>query len=324
MFRLDQRAEDKHSNRTEGQRLLQTRHYAEAESYLTVALGEKHSRKYRAEILAQLSMAQMKQNKLAEAEESARAALFCAKDHASEWQAGESLVAIQIAQGNTVAAIATMAAMEDAEESRPKPDLRRLAASSRQRGKLLLEAGRTKEGLAALDESAQFSVNAWGPEALETAHSLAEIGGVLSQTGHLLEEQRRLGEALKIYKVTSGYNSAEASLSLRNLAISLEASGDDDRAAAEYERYITASELQIGVDPKTAAGAKIRLGALYIRSGRTDAARELLLPVIRLLDRTTGPELAEALQLMATADEQAGRRQDAAQWRAQAARLNIA
>jgi hypothetical protein len=44
---------DKHFNRTEGQRHLHARNYAEAERHLTAALDEKHSRKHRSEISGQ-------------------------------------------------------------------------------------------------------------------------------------------------------------------------------------------------------------------------------------------------------------------------------
>src|SRR5262249_38255649 len=102
----------KHFNRTEGQRHLQARNYAEAEKHLTVALNEKHSQQHRAEMLAQLAKAQTKQNRLDSAEESARAALSLAKSSVSQWEAVDSLVAIQIAQGNVEAAIATLESME--------------------------------------------------------------------------------------------------------------------------------------------------------------------------------------------------------------------
>src|SRR5437868_6098197 len=120
-----------HLNRTEGERHLQARNYAEAEKHLTLALNEKHSRKHCAEILTQLAKVRFKLNKLTAAEESARAALPQAGGNlACRWEAVEALAEIQFAQGNTAAAIETLDAMERLEKSSSLPDLKKLATAS--------------------------------------------------------------------------------------------------------------------------------------------------------------------------------------------------
>jgi tetratricopeptide (TPR) repeat protein len=310
----------KNLNRMEGERHLQARNYAEAEKHLTLALQEKHSAKHQVEILVQLAKAQVKQGKLEPAEETARAALSAAGDHEAQWEAAECLTEIQVARGNQAEAARTLAEMELSEKERSQPDTKRLARASRQRGRLLLETGREAEGLAALEESARLSEAAWGAQDPEMAHSLGEIGAVQVQLGNQAEAQRLLRRALEIYGNRSECLEG-ASRSLQQLAMSLEASEEYSAAAKEYERFISMTERQIGGDRSTVPDAKVRLAALYIQAGRSAPARELLLPVIRVLERTPSAALVDALQVMAIAEDLLGRPEDAAVWRGKLAKL---
>lgn len=81
---------------------------------------------------------------------------------------------------------------------------------------------------------------------------------------------------------------------------------------------------QVGVNPLENAETQVRLAGLYLKAGRTGPARELLNQAIPLLERNGGQPLAQALQLLALAEEQSGRPEEAERWREVASNLATA
>ena len=316
---------DKHLNRTEAQRHLDARNWAQAETHLVAALKEKHSSKINGELLAHLSKAQLKQNKLEQAAATASAGVDLArKDQTSVWGALDSLASVQLAQGDKKAALDTLESMERFEKERSKPDMARLLQSARRRGTILSESGRHADARKAFEESLKLTEQTHGPNHLETANSLTEVGVIYRQTGAHPEAQQHLQRALTIYRSTEEPNPLQISESLRNLAMSLEESGDLARATAEYERFVSHCERQVGGNDKNLVNAQVRLSSLYVRSGRSSAAREILSTAIGALERNQGDALEEALQIMALAEDQAGRPQQAAACREKAERIAAA
>ena len=313
---------DRQVNQNESQRHLDAKNWAEAETHLLAALKEKHSTKVTAELLAKLSKAQLHQKKFDEAAESANACVDLAgNDPNLLWVSLEALIGIHLAQGDPTAALETLDTMDESERSRPKPDLSRLLQTSRKRGNILASMGRTFEARQAFEETVKLSEQAHCPEHLETAHVLAEGGAIARQIGDHPHAQQQLQRALTIYKATSEFHCFQSTESMRHLALSLEQCGDFEGATAEYERFVSVCERQVGGKAKDLAHAQVRLSALYVRSGRSSAARELLGPAIGALERDKGEALREALEIMAQAEEQAGRRSEAAACRAKAERL---
>jgi tetratricopeptide (TPR) repeat protein len=324
--RVQEWHQQKHLNRTEGVRHFDARNYAEAERHLTAALEEKHSNLHRVEILSKLATSQVRLNKLDAAAGNARAAADLARMSGIkevQWQAVESLVGIQEAQGNLRGAVESLRAMEEVEQSSQTPDLERLIKASRQRGKLLLRTGQRGEALKAIDESVQTAEKHWGAEHAETANSLCELGSFHSQAGDYQKALPYLERAVSIYRKTTGFDSPEASSGLQNLAAALDESGNVDRAIAEYERFLVVQDRLVGMKGADAAQAQVRLSALYIQAGRSSAARELLTLAIGTLTRTPGIILKDALEIMAVAEDQSGRPQEAEQWRKKAAAVVI-
>jgi tetratricopeptide (TPR) repeat protein len=316
---------EKHINRTEGQRHLDSRNYGEAEKHLVAALAEKHSGKHRVQLFAQLAKAQLKQNKYAAAAESAKAGADLARasgDPASLCTALESLAEIQVAQGTPDAAIETLQSVERVNKQYFPTDLSRAVVTVRQRAKIQSQSGKWIAALESLNESVALAEQAWGPDHLEVAHMLSEIGSIHSKTGNHVEAQQMLQRALKIYRATSGFDSPEATEGLHSLAVSLEESGDLQGAASEYERFVSVRERQIGGNRKDVALAQVRLASLYIQSGRSSAARELLSQAITVLEINRDPGLRDALEILAVAEDQANRPKEAALWREKAARLS--
>jgi tetratricopeptide (TPR) repeat protein len=310
---------ERQMNQNESQRHLDAKNWAEAETHLIAALKEKRSTKVRGELLAKLSKAQLHQKKFDEAAESANACVELAgNDPNLLWGALEALTSIQLAQGDTTSALETLESMDESEKSRPKPEPVRLLKTSRKRGNILAGLGRTFEARAAFDETLKLAEQAHGADHLETAHVLAEDGALCRKIGDHPLAQQRLQRALTIYRTTQEFHSVQSSESLRHLALSLEECGNLDGATAEYERFVSVCERQVGGNAKDLVHAQVRLSSLYVRSGRSSAARELLGPAIGALEREKGEALREALEIMALAEEQAGRRAEAAACRARA------
>src|SRR5438067_12158253 len=131
---------ERHFNRTEAERHLQARNWAEAEKHLTQALQESHLKKHHLDFHIQLSRAQAKQNRLEPAAQSAAAAIQLAqasKTVEALSKAREALVDLQLAQRDFSGALATLDSLDQTERSSTKPNPKLLASSQRLRGHVL-------------------------------------------------------------------------------------------------------------------------------------------------------------------------------------------
>ena len=71
-----------------------------------------------------------------------------------------------------------------------------------------------------------------------------------------------------------------------------------DGAASQFEKALAVAERQIGGDREQTAETQAHLAAIYMRAGRTSAARELLIHAIGVL-RKKDERLEFALETMA-------------------------
>jgi tetratricopeptide (TPR) repeat protein len=315
---------ERNIHHTEGQRHLDARNWAEAEKHLSLALEKRNSARAQVELYLALEQAERNQGKLEEAEQTVNAAIQTAADARRPellTLAMDALAGVQIARGNYAGATTTIGEIEQMENGRPKPNIACLAHSSRKLGEIHARTGKFAEAAQALEKSVKLCEQARGADNLETANTLAELGAVYRQIGNHPEAQRALRQALKIYRATAGPNSEEAALGLHNLALSLEDSGDLEAAVKEYERVLALKEQQIGARREDTAEVKLRLAALYIQIGRDAAARELLIFAIGVFEQAKDPRLVDALEIMAVADDLAGRGHDAKRWREKAEKL---
>jgi len=315
----------RHFNRVEGQRHLDCRNWSEAEKYLTLALAERrHSNKRRCELLLNLEYAQRRQKKLAEAEQLALAALDAAaqtRSRSLRARAQDALVDIQLEQDRYPEAMQSLVDVLNSERADPKPDGARVAKGYRKLGTAYLKSGYTAEAMEAFRHAAELSEEVFGGGHSETAQSFAELGMLHRQHGNHVEAQRSLRRALEIHRAASGLDSHEATQGLYHLAASLEESGDLDGAAGEFERLLGLRARQVGVNPVENAETEVRLASLYLKSGRTAPAKELLHHAVSVLERKGGQPLAQALDVLALAEEQSGRPDEAKRWREVASNL---
>jgi hypothetical protein len=315
----------RHFNRVEGQRHLESRNWAEAEKHLQLALTERrHSNKRRCELLLNLEHAQRRQRKLAEAEQSALAAMDAAgrsRGRSLLARAQDALVDVQIEQARFPEAEQSIVDILRAEHADGRPDGARVAKCYRKLGTARLKSGRNAEAMEAFRQAAEMSNRVFGAEHTETAQSFGELGMLLRQHGDHAEAQRCLRRALEIHRGASGLDSHEATQGLYHLAASLEESGDLDGAVGEFERLLALRARQVGVNPLENAETELRLAGLYLRATRTAAAKELLNHAIGVLERQGGQPLAQALELLALAEDQSGRPDEAQRWREVASNL---
>jgi tetratricopeptide (TPR) repeat protein len=298
----------RHMNRNEGQRHLAARNYGEAEKYLRAALRENnHTHLRQFELTLNLVEALRGQGKLDDAEASARQAVALAVQQQSvpmQSLALDALVDVFLAQGHYAEAEGAAAEIARLESRQGNPNHAQLAKCSRKLGTALLNSGRHPEALQAFQHAANLHEQAFGAEHVETGHSLAELGRLYKQTGNHTEAQKHLRRAWQIHRDVFGADSHEAVQDLVHLAASLDESGDPAAAATEYERMLALRERQVGADREETAETQVRLAALYVRAGRSPA-----------LERKGGPTYAAALETMACAEEQGGRREEAKRWR---------
>jgi tetratricopeptide (TPR) repeat protein len=321
--RIKEWYEERQFQQREGQRHLAARNYSEAEKHLQLALDERrHSKQKRCELLLNLERAQRRQGKFTEAEQSLQAAMAVASSRALRVRAEDALLDLHLEQARHPEAEQAIADILRAEQAEARPDGARVTKCYRKLGALRLKTARHAEAMEAYRHAAEMSERVFG-EHTETAESFGELGALLRQHGDHAEAQRYLRRALDIHRAASGLDSREATQGLYHLAASLEESGDLDGAAAEYERLLGLRARQVGVNPLENAEAQVRLAGLYITAGRIGPAKELLNSALAVLERNGGQPLAQALDLLALAEEQSGRPDEARRWREVASSLAV-
>jgi tetratricopeptide (TPR) repeat protein len=315
----------RHLNRTEGERHLQSRNWSEAEKHFQAALAErKHPSKRRLGMLLGLEKAQRGQGRLAEAEQTARSVIEMAAkkhDHQARVEAMDALAALQVDQKKFAESEATVREITRLELAQSYPSYARLATTTRKLGTVLLQAGRKAEAMEAFQQSVKLAERAFGPDHVETAKSVAEVGMIHRSHDNHDEAQKYLRRALQIHRTALGVDSHEATESLQSLAGSMEESGDLEGAVGEYERLLTLKERQVGGSRERTAEVQVRLAALHLQAGNVSRARELLTHAKGMLERTGGPAFLLALETMASLEEQSGHGEAAQRLREKIAEL---
>jgi tetratricopeptide (TPR) repeat protein len=300
----------------EGRRHLAARNWGEAEKHLSLALAERrHSKNKRCELLLDLERAQRRQGKLGESEQTLLAAMAIASNRELRARAEDTLLDHQLEQSRYTDAEQSIARILEAEKAQSRPDGARILTCYQKLGALRLKTGREDEALEAFRWGAEQAERIYGAAHTKTAECLGQLGALQRGKGNHLEAQRCLRRALEIHREAAGLDSHEATDGLYQLASSLEESGDLDGAAGEFERLLLLRSRQVGVNPLENAQTQVRLAGLYLKGRRTGPAKELLNSAISVLERNGGLPLAQALETLASAEEQAGRRDEARHWR---------
>jgi tetratricopeptide (TPR) repeat protein len=300
-------------NRAEAERHLQARNYAEAEKHLVQAIAEAdrhHHSVRKIQFRLQLSEAQRKQGKLAEAERTIRDALeFTARiaNPSGYVQCLDALADVFHDGENYPAMEAALQQGLRTEASMPHPDPLRMARRVFRMGTARHKSGRSEEAIPALEKAVRLHEEAYGEDHLETAALLTELGEIYRATRNHDEAQRCLKRALRIHERELGHHSDEAMRDLHHLAGSFEESGRIEEAAHQYERALQLKLRVLGGDQDELAEMQFGLAGIFIGWGDYARARELLAEAIGTFKAVKDARLAIAYETVAHVEECSGR-----------------
>ncbi len=300
-------------NRIEGERSLKAKKWGDAEKYLSQAVDEadvqRHSvRKIHFRLL--LAEAQRKQGKIAEAEQTVRAALEHTariSNPAGYVQCLDALAEVFHDAENYPAMEAVLEEGVRIESSMPHPDQMRMARRVYRLGTARHKSGHGEEAVPALEKAVKLHEDLCGEEHLDTARLVSELGRLYRSQGDHEQAQACLRRSLKTHERALGYDSPEAVSDLHHLAGSLEESGDIDGAAELFERVLMLKHRVIGGDLEELADMQFGLAGMYIHWSNYARARELLSEAIGTFRRKKGARLAIAYETAAHVEECSGR-----------------
>ena len=323
---------DRTEDQKTGERLFEQGDYAGAELYLVKAIVEDERRKQspdkRILVRLELAEAQRKQyrpgpgsgnrEKLTEAEDTIRSAMELAKrtgERHLTLQCLDALASILGDKGDLPGAEAAVREATDIEATLKRRDPLTAARRLNRIGLLRYQSGKMEEAVTALAESAAIHEQVLGADHLGTANRLSELAAAYRALENHAETQRRLRRAIRVHEEQCGLDSPEAVADLQMLTESLEASGDQDAAAAQFERVLGLKLRTVGADLDEIAEAQVRLANRYIDWRRYSRARELLLEAVGSFKRKGGSRLALGYETLARIAEETGHYHDAiAEW----------
>lgn len=273
-----------------GERLFEQGDYAGAELHLVKAIVEDERRKpspdKRILVRLELAEAQRKQyrpgpgagppGKLTEAEETIRSAMDLAKrtgERALTLQCLDALATILGDQGDLSRAEQVAREATDIEATLKRRDPLATARRLNRLGLLRYRNQKFEEAVAALAESASIHEQVLGADHLGTANRMSELAAAYHALEQHVDAQRCLRRAIRVHESECGLESPEARADLQMLTESLEASGDRDGAAAQFERVLGLKLRIVGADLDEIAEAQVRLANRYTDWRRFSRAR---------------------------------------------------
>ena len=306
--------------REEGERLFEQSDYEGAELHLAQAIVDSEQRQEppnrRISLRLELGEAQRRQfisggnpQKLAAAEETVRSAY----DLASRTNEPELLIesldtlgAIEADRGNLDEALRLLEEAGELEAKLKHSEPMQMARRQLRLGMLRQRQGRLQDAAGLLAASAAIHEKVLGEHHSSTAHRLSDLAAVHYAMGNHSETQRCLRRAIRVHEQQSGLESPEAVADLKMLTESLEASGDIDGAAAQFERVLNLKLRAVGMDMDTVAEAQFDLALRYRGWRRLSRARELLMEVVGTFKRSGGARLARGYEALGQLEEDTG------------------
>ncbi len=304
-----------------GEQDLHVGNYGKAENSLALAAteAERHGvpAATRAMILRSVAEAQRKQGKLAEAEQTIRQAMALTPDGAGQGRSQyadclDVLADVYRDQGNYPQVQITLQESLNLEELLPKPNPELVA---KRRQKLALAYHHAGDYLSAgphFVRALELHEQTFGIEHAETGRVLTETGAALHKAGDYAEALAYLERAIQIQEKTLGAESPEVTQGLYYLAVAYEDSGRLDQAAVQYERILMLRRRQVAGNELELAEVLFYLARVYLMLDRVALAEEMAQSAILIMDRTPGPELASALEILAKIYERSDRPEEAA------------
>ncbi len=323
---------DRTEDQKTGERLFEQGDYSGAELHLVKAIVEDERRKQSPDkrILVRLELAEARRKqyrpgpgggnreKLSEAEETIRSAMELAKrtgERPLMLQCLDALASILGDKEDLPGAEAAVREATDIEATLKRRDPLAAARRLNRIGLLRYHSGKMEEAVTALAESAAIHEQVLGADHLGTANRVSELAAAYRALENHSETQRCLRRAIRVHEAQCGLDSPEAAADLQMLTESLESSGDQDAAAAQFERVLGLKLRIVGADLDEIAEAQVRLANRYIDWRRYSRARELLLEAVGSFKRKGGSRLALGYETLGRIAEETGHYHDAiAEW----------
>ena len=131
---------------------------------------------------------------------------------------------------------------------------------------------------------------AFGPESVDVANTLVNLGNTLNGMDRADEAQPLLVRALAIYERVVGPDHPNIAAAANNLGNAYFAMGDYARAIPSWRRAIDVSDRALGVDHPDTAAKLDNLGMALNDLGRYDESVAPLRHAIEVLERAYGPD----------------------------------
>jgi tetratricopeptide (TPR) repeat protein len=314
----------RHFNRNEGEFHFKKGNFAEAEKFLVLAVDEGEKRKNplkaRLPVMLHLAESRYKQNKVLETRQTIGGIMVALRQSPEGQICPEYAVCLDMLakmhqqSGNAADAQRLYGEALEVEKTLKKPEPKNIALRLSRLATACKEAGDMTQAAELYRQSITLHEKALGPEHQETGNRLADLGILLQGERKFEESLPLLQRALSIHEKSPGPQSPEASRDQEYIAAANNALGNFDDACERYERALHLKERQVGVSRSELFAMQVNLAKIYVGASRPGRAQELLQQII-MVGRTPGPEFDEALHLLASIYDRAGRTKDAAEIR---------
>ncbi len=152
------------------------------------------------------------------------------------------------------------------------------------------KAGRLSEAIPLVRRALELREEVFGPESLETAQGLNDLGYFLSMTGDYANARKFLERGLAIREKVLGPNDAKVGFILLKLGTIAAEQGDFATARKAFERSLSIMEHSFGPEHPNVADLVLNLGSLAATEGDYAAARILDERSLRIREKALGPD----------------------------------
>ena len=154
----------------------------------------------------------------------------------------------------------------------------------------LYQQGKYTEAIAVAQEAVKVAEATYGPEHMNTATSLNNLGGLYEEQGLYADVEPLYKRALAIRVKALGPEHPEVALSLSNLAVLYHKQGRYGDAESLYKRALAIDQRALGPeDPEVASGLS-DLATLYNDEGRLAEAEPLFKRALAIQEKALGPD----------------------------------
>jgi len=183
-----------------------------------------------------------------------------------------------------------------------------------QTGHYLLEHSRYAEAETFYQQCLRTSEQELGPQHLELAYSLNDLGALYAQRGKYVEAETLYQRALRIREQTLGPEHLLVTSPLTGLANIYDTLGRDVEAESLYLRVLGISKQKLSPENPDMAYPFHNLGNHYVRQGKYEEAEPLYQQALRIWEQALGPEhpnLARSFNGLANAYLKQGKYEEA-------------